>query len=93
MKHTKFSEAQIIKILKEAESGRIIPDICREHGIHESTFYNWRKKYGGMQLQEVQRLKQLEEENRKRKQMFAELSGAPPGLDYKILKDVIEKKF
>ncbi len=87
MKRNKFTEAQIIKILKEEESGRTVNDICREHGIHQSTYYNWKKKYGGMQLQEVQRLKQLEEENRRLKQMYAELS-----LDHKILKDIIEKK-
>lgn len=87
MKKSRFTEPQIIKILQEVESGRSINDICREHGIHESTYYNWKKKYGGMQVQEMQRLKQLEEENRKLKQMFAELS-----LDYKILKDVVEKK-
>jgi putative transposase len=87
MKKTRFTEPQIIKILQEAEAGRAVPDLCREHGIHESTYYNWKKKYGGMQVQEMQRLKQLEDENRKLKQMFAELS-----LDYKILKDVVEKK-
>ncbi len=87
MKGNKFTEAQIIKILKEEESGKTVNDICREQGIHQSTYYNWKKKYGGMQLQEVQRLKQLEEENLRLKQMYAELS-----LDYKILKDVVEKK-
>ena len=87
MKRNKFSEARIIKILKEAEAGRSVSDLCREHSIHESTYYNWKKKYGGMQVQEMQRLKQLEEENRKLRQMYAELS-----LDHKILKDVIEKK-
>jgi putative transposase len=87
MKRNKFTEAQIIKILREEESGKTVNDICREQGIHQSTYYNWKKKYGGMQLQEMQRLKQLEEENRRLKQMYAELS-----LDHKILKDVIEKK-
>lgn len=87
MKRNKFTEAQIIRILKEEETGKTVNDICREQGIHQSTYYNWKKKYGGMQLQEVQRLKHLEEENRRLKQMYAELS-----LDYKILKDVVEKK-
>ena len=87
MKRNKFTEAQIIKILKEEESGKTVTDICREQSIHQSTYYNWKKKYGGMQLQEVQRLKHLEEENRRLKQMYAELS-----LDYRILKDVVEKK-
>ncbi len=88
MKRNKFTEAQIIKVLKENESGKTVNDICREQGIHQSTYYNWKKKYGGMQMQEVQRLKQLEEENRRLKQMYAELS-----LDYKILKDVVKKSF
>lgn len=87
MKRNKFTEAQIIKVLKEEESGKTVNDICREQGIHQSTYYNWKKKYGGMQVQEIQRLKQLEEENRRLKQMYAELS-----LDHKILKDIIEKK-
>ncbi len=87
MKRNKFTQAQIIKILKEEESGKTVNDICREQGIHQSTYYNWKKKYGGRQLPEMQRLKQLEEENRRLKQMYAELS-----LDHKILKDVIEKK-
>jgi putative transposase len=55
MKRNKFSEAQIIKVLKKAEAGRSVSDLCREHSIHESTFYNWKKKYGGMQVQEMQR--------------------------------------
>ena len=87
MKKNKFTEAQIIKILQEGEAGKAVADLCREHSIHESTYYNWKKKYGGMQVQEMQRLKQLEEENRRLKQMYAELS-----LDHKILKDIIEKK-
>ncbi len=87
MKKNKFSEAQIIRILQEGEAGRAVIDICRQHSIHQFTYYNWKKKYGGMQVQEMQRLKQLEEENRRLKQMYGELS-----LDHKILKDVIEKK-
>ena len=63
MKRNKFSEAQIIKIIKEAEAGRSVSDLCREHSIHESTFYNWKKKYGGLGVTELRRLKQLEEEN------------------------------
>ena len=88
MKKTRFTESQIIKALKENESGRDLNEICRELGIHRATFYAWKKKYGGMELKEVQRLKELEEENRRLKQIYAELA-----LDNKILKDVISKKF
>ncbi|GAA5022062.1 transposase [Marivirga lumbricoides] len=88
MKKTKFTESQIIKALKSHEAGRDVNDLCRELGVHRSTFYNWKKQYGGMEVKELKRLKELEEENRKLKQMYADLA-----LDNKILKDVIEKKF
>jgi putative transposase len=88
MKKQKFSEAQIVKALKEQEAGRATEDICRELGVHKATFYNWKKKYGGMETQELKRLKELEEENRKLKAMYADLA-----LDHKILKDVLTKKF
>lgn len=88
MKNSKFSEGQIIKALKENEQGRSVSEISRELGIDKSTFYYWRKKYGGMEKQELKRLKDLEEENRRLKQMFADVS-----LDNKMLKDVLSKKF
>jgi putative transposase len=88
MRKSKISESQIIKALKEHENGRDVNDICRDIGVHRSTFYTWKSKYGGMEVQELKRLKELEEENRKLKQMYAELA-----LDNKILKDVLEKKF
>jgi putative transposase len=88
MKRNTFTESQIIKALKEHESGKEVAAICRELGIHKGTFYNWRKKYGGMEVNELKRLKDLEEENRRLKQMYADLA-----LDHKILKDVLEKKF
>jgi putative transposase len=88
MKKVKFTESQIIKALKSQEAGRDVNELCRELGIHRSTFYNWKKQYGGMEVKELKRLKELEEENRKLKQMYADLA-----LDNKILKDVIEKKF
>jgi putative transposase len=88
MKKQKFTEAQIVKALKEHEAGRDVQDISRELGINKATFYNWRKKYGGMENQELKRLKELEEENRKLKAMYADLA-----LDHKILKDVLTKKF
>ncbi len=88
MKRTKFTESQIVKALKENEQGRSVGDISRELGIDNSTFYYWRKKYGGMEQQQLKRLKELEEENNRLKQMYADVS-----LDVKMLKDVLSKKF
>ncbi|RYE23521.1 MAG: transposase [Sphingobacteriaceae bacterium] len=88
MKKSIISEAQILKALKEYEGGRDHSQLCWELGIHKSTFYNWRKKYAGMDSQELKRLKELEEENRKLKHMYAELA-----LDHSLLKDVFSKKF
>jgi len=88
MKRSKFSESQIIKALKENEQGRSVGDLSRELGIDKSTFYYWRKKYGGMEKQELKRLKDLEEENLRLKQMYADVS-----LDNKMLKDILSKKF
>lgn len=87
MRKTRFSESQIVAALKEHESGKKAEDICRELGINRNTFYNWKKKYGGMETQDLKRLKELEEENRRLKHMYAELS-----LDHRILKDIVEKK-
>jgi len=88
MKKIKFSESQIIKILKEYESGRDVKDLCREYGISRATFYNWKKKYTGMEASQLKRLKDLEDENRRLKRMYADLS-----LDHEMLKDVLGKKF
>lgn len=88
MKKSRFTEIQIIKALKENEQGRSVGELSRELGIDKSTFYYWRKKYGGMDRQELKRLKELEEENRKLKQMYADVS-----LDNKMLKDILSKKF
>jgi putative transposase len=87
MKKTRYSEHQIIKVLKEVEGGRNVKDICRECGISEATYYNWKSKYGGMESSDIKRLKELEDENRRLKQMYAELS-----LDHTILKDLVKKK-
>ena len=87
MKKSRFTETQIIKVLKEVEGGRQVKDVCREVGISDATYYTWKSKYGGMSASDLKRLKELEEENRRLKQMYAELS-----LDHKVLKDVIEKK-
>ncbi len=88
MKKSKFTESQIIKALKENEQGRSVGDISREMGVDKSTFYYWRKKYGGMEVAHMKRLKELEEENRKLKAMYADVS-----LDVRMLKDVLSKKF
>ncbi len=88
MKKSRFTESQIVSILKAHEAGRKTSDLCRENGISEATFYNWRKKYGGMETTQLKKLKELELENQRLKRMYAELS-----LDHRILKDVIEKKF
>ena len=82
----RFTEEQIIKILKEHEAGKKAVDIVREYNITEQTFYRWKSKYGGMDVSEAKRLKQLEEENRRLKEMVADLS-----LDNKILKDALSK--
>lgn len=88
MKRTKFTEAQIVAALKEFEAGKSAADICRGLGVNKQTFYNWKNKYSGMETQDLKRLKELEEENRRLKQMYAELA-----MDNKVLKDVLSKKF
>ncbi len=88
MKKSRFTEAQIVGALKEYEAGKSVADLCREMGVNKATFYYWNKKYSGMESQDLKRLKALEEENRKLKQMYADLA-----LDNKVLKDVISKKF
>ena len=88
MKNSKFSESQIIKALKENQQGRSVGDVSRELGIDKSTFYYCLKKYGGMEQQQLKRLKELEDENNRLKQMYADVS-----LDNKMLKDVLSKKF
>lgn len=87
MKRSKFTESQIIGILKEQEQGKKVADICREHGISQPTFYQWRSKYSGMEVQQLKRMKELEGELAQYKKIVAEQT-----LDIRILKDVIEKK-
>ena len=87
MKKSRFTETQIVKILKEVKSGRLVKEVCREYGVSEATYYNWKSKYGGMEASDIKRLKELEDENRRLKQMYAELC-----LDNRILKDIVEKK-
>lgn len=88
MKGKRFKEEQIIGVLKEAEAGMPMPDLLRKHGIAEGTFYRWKAKYGGLDVSEAQRLKALEDENRRLKRLVADLS-----LDVQILKDVNSKKW
>ena len=87
MKKSKFTEEQIALALKQAESGTTVEEICRKMGISQATFYAWRKKFGGLGVAELRRLRQLEEENRKLKQLVADLS-----LDKVMLQDVLSKK-
>lgn len=88
MKKTRFTEAQIIGILNEQEQGIKVADLCRKHGISDATFYNWKSKYGGMKVDELKRLKELEQENARLKKIIANQS-----LDIDIMKDVISKKW
>lgn len=87
MKKSRYTESQIVKILKEVEGGRLVKEVCREYSISDATYYNWKAKYGGMEASDIKRLKDLEDENRRLKSMFAELS-----LEHRILRDIIEKK-
>lgn len=87
MKKSRFSEAQIIGILRQQGQGQTVTQICREHGISEPTFYQWKSKYGGLEVTELQRLKHLEEENRRLKQLVADLS-----LENQVVKEVLRKK-
>ena len=86
MKKTRYTETKIIKILKEVEGGRLVKEVCREYGISDATYYNWKSKYGGMTASDIKKLKELEVENRRLKQMYADLS-----LQHEALKDVVEK--
>ena len=82
MKKARFTESQIVTILKQQEAGALVKDICREHGISDATFYNWKAKYGGMDVSDARKLKALEDENAKLKKLLAEAM-----LDNAILKD------
>ena len=88
MKRSKFNETKILAILKEAEAGMSVAEISRKYGISNGTFYNWKSKYAGMSGSEIRRMRQLEEENKKLKQMYADLS-----LENNVLKELIEKNF
>ena len=88
MKRNRYSEEQIIGILKEHQAGASARDLCRKHGISDATFYKWRSKYGGMEVSDARRLKALEDENRKLKKLLAESM-----LDVSTLKEMLGKNF
>jgi putative transposase len=88
MKRSRFSDEQIIGILKEQESGAVTADVCRRHGISEATFYKWKAKFGGLEVSEAKRLRTLEDENGKLKKLLAEAM-----LDIAVLKDISSKKW
>lgn len=87
MKKSRFSETQIIGILKQVEAGRQVKDVCREHGISDATYYQWKSRYGGMEAADIKRLRDLEDENRKLKLMVADLS-----LENRAIKEVFGVK-
>ena len=87
MKKSRFTENQIVSILKEADAGAKVKEICRRHGISDATYYNWKSKYGGMRAYDLKRLKETEGEISKLKRMYAELS-----MENDALRDLIEKK-
>jgi len=87
MKKSKFTETQIVSILKEGDAGRPVKELCRTHGISDATYYNWKSKYGGMSASDLKRMKEMEEEMAKLKRMYADLA-----MENRALKDLIEKK-
>lgn len=88
MKKSRYTDSQILAILKQAEAGTPVPELCREHGMSSATFYKWRAKYGGMDASLMTRLKELEDENRRLKKMYAE-----ERLKAEVIKDAMEKKW
>jgi len=87
MKRARFTESQIVAVLKEADSGVAVKDVCRKHGISDATYYNWRAKYGGMEASDLKKMKELERELGQLKRMYADMA-----LENRALKDLIEKK-
>jgi putative transposase len=87
MKKSRFTESQIVSILKEADTGKKVAEVCREHGISQPTYYNWKSKYGGLGVSELKRIKELEADHAKLKRMYADLA-----MENHALKELIEKK-
>ena len=87
MKRSRFTESQIVAILKETDSGIKVSDVCRKHGISQPTYYNWKSKYGGLSVSELKRIKELEAEHAKLKRVYADLA-----MENDALKSLIEKK-
>jgi len=87
MKRQRFSEEQIIQVLQEAQAGATVDEVCRRHGLSQPTYYKWKQKYGGLQVDDARRLRQLEEENRKLKRLVADQA-----LDMMVLKELLGKK-
>ena len=88
MKKSRFTDSQIIAVLKQAEAGMPVPDLCRQHGISSATFYKWRSKFGGMDASMVSQLKELQDENRRLKKMYADAQ-----LSAELLKEALSKKW
>ena len=88
MRKSRFTDSQIMAVLKQAEGGAPVPDLCREHGISSATFYKWRSKFGGLDVSQLARLKELEEENRRLKKMYAESQ-----MSADLLKEALSKKW
>jgi putative transposase len=87
MKKTRFTETQIVSVLKEADNGVSVKDLCRKHGISDATYYNWKSKYGGMEASDLKKMKELERELSQMKRLYSDLA-----LENRALKDLIEKK-
>ena len=88
MRRSRFSEEQVIWVLKSVESGQKVADVCRQHGISQGTYFRWKAKYGGLEVSEARRLRELEEENRRLKHAVADLT-----LDKQILKEALSRKW